>query len=644
MSDDPFVRMIPLSKLVPSLANVRKTGRDLGIEALAASIAAHGLLQNLTVRPVLDAAGNETGKFEVVAGARRLAALKLLAKRKAVAKNFPVPCALVTAFSGEEVSLAENLFQAPMHPADQYEAFARLHAEQGIGVEDIAARFGVTPAVVRQRLRLGAVSPALMTIYREGEMTLEQLMAFTITDDHALQERVWKELSWNKSKEMIRRLLVEGHIEASDRRARFVGAEGYRAAGGGIVRDLFDAEHEGYFDNPELLNRLVAEKLQSEAEPIQAEGWKWVIVAPEFHYAMASGMRRVFPETVPPSEENQAKLDALESEYEALALEHADENLSEEVAAVFEELEKDIETLRGVERYRPEDIALCGAFISLSNDGGLRVERGYLRPEDEPAPELDSEEALHEELDTVSDDRCHDEEDAESGPAPLSDRLVAGLTAHRTAALRDVLAQNPDMALLALAHALAAQVFYSRSDASCLMIEVKSASLGSHAPGIGDSPAIRNVEKRVRAWAKRLPRDVADLWEYLSKLDRPQLLEILALCAAPSVNALKLPWGRSVRREDAADRLAQALSLDMTQYWTPAVESYFSSVTKAHILDAVREGVSEGAATRLAGMKKDPMAKAAEQLLKDSGWLPPILRSQPVEAEASMEKYAVAAE
>jgi ParB family chromosome partitioning protein len=310
MPADTFVEMIPLSKLVPSPSNVRKTGRDLGIEELAASIAGHGLLQNLTVRPVLDAERNETGKYEVVAGSRRFAALKLLAKRKVILKNYPVPCAVMTAFSGEEVSLAENIFQAPMHPADQYEAFAKLHTQEGQSAEDIAARFGVTPTVVKQRLRLGAVSPVLMDIYRQGEMTLEQLMAFTITDDHALQERVWKELTWNKSKEMIRRLLVEGHIEATDRRALYIAIDAYEAAGGHVVRDLFDAEHEGYFDDPELLHRLVAEKLDREADPIRAEGWKWVLVAPEFHYSAASGMRRVFPEAVSLTDEDQAKLDA----------------------------------------------------------------------------------------------------------------------------------------------------------------------------------------------------------------------------------------------------------------------------------------------------------------------------------------------
>jgi ParB family transcriptional regulator, chromosome partitioning protein len=81
-----------------------------------------------------------------------------------------------------------------MHPADQHDAFAKLHGEQGMAAEDIAARFGVTAAVVRQRLKLAAVSPTLIQAYRDGEMALDELTAFTVTDDHAKQERVWEEL------------------------------------------------------------------------------------------------------------------------------------------------------------------------------------------------------------------------------------------------------------------------------------------------------------------------------------------------------------------------------------------------------------------------------------------------------------------
>jgi len=114
-----------------------------------------------------------------------------------------------------------------MHPADQFEAFKKLAEERGFGAEEIAARFGVTPHVVRQRLRLGAVSPRLMQAYRDGELTLEQLMAFAIAEDHARQEAVYERLSYNRDASTIRRLLTETHAAATDRRAIFVGAEAY---------------------------------------------------------------------------------------------------------------------------------------------------------------------------------------------------------------------------------------------------------------------------------------------------------------------------------------------------------------------------------------------------------------------------------
>lgn len=185
MSDQ--LRLIPLSALKSSAANVRRTDAKAELEALAASIEAHGLLQNLTVEP------GPSGTFHVVAGGRRLAALKLLAKRKRLAKDVPVPCKVIDGgATASELSLAENVVRIPLHPADQFTAFSALQVD-GLGAEEIAARFGVSPVVVRQRLKLAAVSPRLMEVYRQGGMDLDQLMAFAISDDHAAQERVWFE-------------------------------------------------------------------------------------------------------------------------------------------------------------------------------------------------------------------------------------------------------------------------------------------------------------------------------------------------------------------------------------------------------------------------------------------------------------------
>ncbi len=239
------IQTIPLNKLIPSPANVRKTGAAEGIEELAASIAAHGLLQNLTVRP------GKGGKFEVIAGGRRLAALKLLAKGGTLTKDAPISCVMREGEDAGEISLAENIIRVPMHPADQFDAFKAM-ADQGKGPEEIAARFGCTPAVVRQRLKLATVSPRLMATYREGEMNLDQLMAFTVSDDHAAQEAAWFGQP-SQSPFSIRRALTATQVEADDALALFVGIEAYAAAGGHINRDLFQPEHEGYLTDPGLV-------------------------------------------------------------------------------------------------------------------------------------------------------------------------------------------------------------------------------------------------------------------------------------------------------------------------------------------------------------------------------------------------------
>jgi ParB family transcriptional regulator, chromosome partitioning protein len=267
---EPNLIEIPLSKLVPSPLNVRRTGALRRIEELAASIHSHGLLQSLSVKPARDAEGGETGKYLVLGGGRRLAALKLLAKKKAIPKAHPVPC-LVTDGHEEEVSLAENIMRSDLHPADQFEAFRRLAEEHGFGAEEIAARFGVGPALVKQRMRLGAVSPKLLSLYREEALTLDQLMAFAVTTDHARQEQVYESLSWNREPSTIRRLLTESHIVASDRRAVFVGVDAYQDAGGVLTRDLFLDDGGGYLEDAALLNRLALEKLETLAGEVQHE-------------------------------------------------------------------------------------------------------------------------------------------------------------------------------------------------------------------------------------------------------------------------------------------------------------------------------------------------------------------------------------
>lgn len=602
------VTTIPLNQLVPSAANVRRTHPGVRVEELAASIAAHGLLQNLTVRlaPKGKRRGRKADAYEVVAGGRRLAALKLLATRMTLAADTPIPCHVLVSANVTEISLAENALQAPMHPADQFDAFFVLHGEHGMSAEDIAARFGVTAAVVKQRLKLAAISPALVEAYRAGEMNLDQLTAFAITDDHAKQERVWAECGYNDSRDTLLAALTDEHVAADDRGARFVGVAAYVAAGGAILRDLFDAEGDGFLADPDLLDRLVREKLQAVADTVQAEGWKWVAVMRAFDYAATAGMRRIYPHEAPLSDAAQAKLDALEAEY--AALEEADE--SDVTQADIDRLEQAMADLRGEECYDPADIAIAGVIVTLTHAGEPRIERGFIRAEDDvriPAPRPRS---------------------AASGPAPLSAKLVGELTAYRTLALRDVLGDQPKMALIAVVHALAAATFFSYATRlSCLEIGCRSFSLGTHAPGSDDSPTAARLAQRHAAWASRLPDDPARLWDCIATLDADDRLALLAHCAALTVQAVIAPQDRERDSHPHADQVARAIRLDMRDHWQATGDSYFERVNRERILDAVREGISPAAADNLAKLKKGALAEMADQRLQGSGWLPPLLRT-----------------
>jgi ParB family chromosome partitioning protein len=640
---------IPLNKLKKSPRNARKTPHsEADIEAYAASIAAKGILQNLVVEPELDAEGKSTGFYFVTIGEGRRLAQLLRAKRKQIKKTEAIRCVIDTANDPFEISLDENVTRTAMHPADQFEAFRELAENRGWGAEEIAGRFGVTAHVVRQRLRLGAVSPKLMQVYRDGGLTLDQLMAFAITEDHARQEQVYDNLSYNRDPSFIRRDIMKTHIPATDRRAIFIGAEAYAEAGGTIVRDLFTEDRGGFYEDAALLDRLVIEKLEGIAANIQAaEGWKWVSV--HIDYPHAHGLRRTYAHPVELSEEDEAACAAAQEEYDRLSSKYEDaEELPDDVDQRFGELEAEIERIDALRHaYDPDEIGRGGVFVVLSPDGEARIERGFIRAEDEKPEDGDGETVIDgvrvnddgEIIEDGDEDGDHagahdaEDEDAEDDGKPLSDLLVRDLTAQRTLGLRLALGEQPDMALIAVTHALAAQTFYRGVDAHCLEIRPVSASLGGHADGIEDTAAAKALADRHAGWAAGMPRDVAGLWDFIAGLDHASVMALFAHCASQTVNAVKLSWERKPRAHETADRLASALTLDMTAHWTPTVRTYLGRITKAHILAAVREAVSDEAADRIASMKKQPMAEAAEQLLAGTGWLPPLMRTASV-AEA----------
>ncbi|MCT9000249.1 ParB/RepB/Spo0J family partition protein [Chelativorans intermedius] len=631
-------RDIPFNKLVLSQSNVRRVKAGVSIEELAEDIARRTLLSSITVRPVLDENGAETGMFEIPAGGRRYRALELLVKQKRLNRTAPVPCIVRTDGLAEEDSLAENVQRAPLHPLDQFRAFQAMR-EKGTSEEEIAAAFFVSANVVKQRLKLAAVAPSLLDAYAEEEMTLDQLMAFTVNPDHERQEQVWESIkrTYVKQPYEIRRMLTEGAVRASDRRAQFVGLDAYEAAGGVILRDLFQSDDGGWLQDAGLLVKLVDEKLEREAEAIRAEGWKWIEIGADFPYGHTYGLRRIIGEPEPMSDEETASLEALKAEYDQLEDEYASaDEFPEEIDIRLGEIETAMETLqeRPV-RFEPDEVAMAGVFVSIGDDGRLRVERGYVRPEDEPPVETDGQDGADltdapadEQVDDAKIVAFSDEtEEEDDSLKPLSNRLVMELTAHRTLALRDALASNPQTAFLAALHAMTLRLFYHNPLDSCVEITPHSSSLGAQASGLAGTAYALNIAARTDRWLAALPKAPEDLWDALVGFDSDSRQALFAHCVAMTVNAVHEPYNRRPRALVHADVLAAALGLDMAAAgWTPTGESYLARVTKARILEAVRETKGDETADRIAGLKKPDMVAAAEELLSGSGWLPEVLR------------------
>ncbi len=630
---DPSKHMIlvPLSRLVlrPTGRNVRKTVPRMSIPELAASIQRVGLLQNLIVIPAADGE-----HYEVVAGGRRLAALKLLAKKHRIAKDWNVPCLQVADGTARTASLTENVQREAMHPADQFEAFAALVAE-GRPIEDIAADFSVTPLVVQRRLKLANVSPRLMADYRADAVTLDQLMALSITDDHSAQEAAYYESpTWQRTPSNLRERLTEQEIGASHPLARFVGLDTYERAGGGIRRDLFAEGDAGvYVGNIALLDTLVREKLESHAAAVRAEGWAWVDASPAVTYADMHAFQRAPRETRTPNKREALRIEKLQEKMRAIgeavdaAMDAEDEDKADALQEEGERLGQQLQALEdGLLDYAPNVRAAAGAIVTIDRNGEIVIHRGLMREAEAKA--LRTLEKLRQGFSGAEIEGDDGGEDADEAPkaAAMSDRLAQRLSAHRTAALQIEVARHPRVALAALVHGMVQTVLQERHYGHDLPLGVRLTvqdRLEGMAPDWPESPAAVALRKVQQAWVGKLPEDSAELFAALLAMEHGELVKLLAVCVASTVDVVT---PRATRQQPGAE-LAQAVGLDMVAWWKPTAEGYFRHVPKAVILQAVGEYAPESV-NRLAKLKKADIASEAERLADGAGWMPVIFKAE----------------
>lgn len=630
---------ITLDRLHLSPLNARKTAHNNNIAGLAASISAHGLLQNLTV--TVNAAH---GHYEVVAGGRRLAAMQLLQQEgrlPATLANDGVPCLVITDGDvAHEASTAENTLREAMHPADQFDAFKRM-VDAKKPIADIAAHFGVGEIVVKQRLKLANVAPKLVKLYRESGMDLDQLQALALTDDHKLQEKVWfgAKNDWNRTARDIRHAITNTEVRSDSLLARFVGLDAYEAAGGQVRRDLFSTRNEAFLGDKALLDKLALDKLEAIAKAERDAGWSWAEAHLSLDYEKLAAFPHfgVRPKRQKATAEDKTRISKLETRLveinKIIAQEDENDLPDSDACESLEDESNDIHTelhaLReGREVWPAEIMGKAGVVVCIGYSGGLQVARGRLKPGQKAS---------------ASGAVTGSAKDNKKDPpkkAALSQDMVHRLELHRAAAIREHIANDPAAALqLLLAHLLTKLLTDSYAE-SLFDINPKNvhkltkSDIDSKFADVGKSTARKALDDRLAGWKKDgMPGKSSDIYTWLGTITEDKRLQLLALATALTMNTNNGSRGHA---------LAEQFGVDMTKWWTATPETFIGVVQKALLAEAVADvaGKTDGEAV-LSLKKEGAMAEAAKKLA-GTGWLPKPLRGSAYKAVKPGTAKAVA--
>ena len=619
---------VPFNALFLSSENARRVEPG-SIASLAASLLAVGQVQNLSV--VRDAENPE--RLGVIAGGRRFRAFAQLVSEGKIADDHPVAVTVRDASEATLVSLTENVEREAMHPADEFAAFSKMR-EQDYSIDRIADAFGVTPLVVERRLALAGAAPELMELFRQDEISTEQLVALCTTDDHALQVKTWNEApSWNRQPHYLRRLLTSGEVDAStDSRVAFIGGvAAYEAAGGTVRRDLFcDAEAAGFLTDVPLLEKLVADKMESHAQELRDAGWGWVEVWPSYDWQAFNRLGRVQGAPTPLTDEQQAAVAALQAESEKLeARQEAIEDAETMTDADSDELDtiqnrlieiddaiSDIEATQGT-AFAPEVMAHAGAVVTLDN-GRLRIEQGLVRTADRKAI-----------AEVTKTDVAGGRETESAGRKPnaLPDSMRRSLLGRRNHAVQLATAANPRVAKVLLALQMIDLVEekgrYSITDpAPSALAYSEYGGTRTGYPVLGDdAEAMKGaLLAQLAEVLGTFPKGRTDRWDALEAMSDAELDAIIAYGVAASVTLDESHKGLTAR-------LLGALGFDMAAVFTPTAGNYFGRLTKPVIVEGLKDAGKAEDAEQLASMKKGDLAAEAERRIAGTGWVPKLIRT-----------------
>jgi len=595
---------LPLSKLIMSKDNPRKTKEKGADPALIASIRSRGLLQNLGVRPSVASAG----KFEVRFGERRLKALRALEREGHYGKDAVFPCKVLSedAAEADEAALSENISRLNMNPVDEFEAFRKLETK-GLSVSDIARRFGITERQVAQRLALGAAAPCVRKALRDGAISLDIAKLFAGCPDIGKQERVFKTIDERGafSPYGVKQRLYEGVATANDDLVRFVTIEAYEAAGGAVEKDLFSDEVR--LADTELLYRLRDEKLEREAGRLKRDGWSWVECHEAASHEIFSGFTRIYGAPVEKSEAEKTEIAALKAELEALEAAGAgDDEWSEEQWERCEALEDRLAQLRQTERvFSPEQKAVAGCVVYPGRDG-VQIREGLVRKEDAKKAKALTGEAAGDGT---------GEGGADAARPAYGAGLRSDLASFKAQALQAAIAGDPAIAALAAQFILVRSIFAdpcgdhgsgSTLTASIAGLRVAHGDLAQTGAGV----ALDEFENRLPV-ALVAGADLEAAWKAFNDLKWDKRDALTGLAFSRTITPMSSAPG-------FMDVIAHETGADLRRYWTPTGENFFSRLKKDQLAKFLKDCLGADEAARLAKdfkLKKSELVDLCDDLI-----------------------------
>jgi len=567
--------------------NARKAGREDGLAELGATILDKGLIHALVIK-------THGGKAYVGEGNRRLKAMRLLVKDGRLPKDWPVKVEeMAEDVDPLELSLTANIMQLPMHEVDQYEAFAQLR-DAGKSPADIASSFGTSELVVYRRLALGSLSPNLREAWRENRIRTEVAQAFTIVQDHELQDQVYASLAKGQMLQrhaIIRALTRSDMGQGSD--LKFVGRDAYLAAGGRLHDDLFS--EEAHVLDGEILKRLEREKIDDACRDLVAQGWGWAALASDlpndrYKWPKAAVTTRF-------TEEELFRIEQLQPLVEATGPGSNAAEFKQREAARREF--NNVGQAAWLRSFSADDKAHSGCVLRLGYDGELSIEHGIARPGGEAAgPALGSPPPGTPAA--TAPDEAHDEE--ASGPE-ISGVLAQLLSEQLTAAAANAIADEPDTALRVLVAAF-----------QCFGSPARIAVHGWH--GLGKA-MLHPVASRTGSFA-----------EAFASAQRSSMVHLKAEIASRVAASLDMTEA-AYSNPGVAVRGRQQLidALDPDGYLKAARQTFDGAI----YFDRAPAAIAIAAVDEMGGPKptgrKGQIALAAATLAEQLGWLPLMLRS-----------------